>query len=194
MKRIMSLYPIDFVVEWVTSSADKTVTVHNDTNNWTGTKPENMTNWYINWDPGNGVVNNSQQGVVIAHEFGHIIGLYDEYAAGAMEPGKTAKTNTLMADYGPVQDYYYNNMLSWLETKSGTSSLTLVAYSASSPGSPPETASPSSADSSTVINGSNLDGWTASGSQSSSHLEAAASQAVWAAYWSQTSNLLEEEK
>jgi hypothetical protein len=62
------LYPILFDLVWVGSSPDETVTVH------AGTGYVDMLDWYTTNPSG---YPNSYQGVLAAHEVGHMIGLYD---------------------------------------------------------------------------------------------------------------------
>jgi len=104
-------YPIVFDAEWVNSDADHVVTVH------AGTGPTNMLNWYTDHPSG---WENIYQDEIAAHEAGHMVGVYDEYAGGAVDPltGFTT-TNALMADLGPVQDRYFLTLLDWLENQSG---------------------------------------------------------------------------
>jgi PEP-CTERM putative exosortase interaction domain len=105
------LYPILLDLVWVGSSPDETVTVH------AGTGGVDMLNWYTTNPSG---YPNSYQGVLAAHEVGHMIGLYDEYYGGAVDPATQFQaTNALMADLGPVQQRYYLGMLGWLEGASG---------------------------------------------------------------------------
>jgi len=83
-----------------------------------------MLNWYTDHPSG---WPNSYEGVLAAHEIGHMLGLYDEYYGGAVDPTTLFyTTNTLMSDLGPVQERYYSDMLSWLELASGRSNLTLA--------------------------------------------------------------------
>jgi hypothetical protein len=104
-------YPILLDLVWVSASPDETVTVH------AGTGYMDTLNWYTT-DPSGWP--NSYQGVLAAHEIGHMIGLYDEYYGGAVDPVTQFRaTNALMADLGPVQERYYSGMLGWLVSASG---------------------------------------------------------------------------
>ena len=113
------LYPILLNLTWVdTSIQAEVVTVHQGTGNM------DMLNWYTDHPSG---WPNSYEGVLAAHEIGHMLGLYDEYYGGAVDPTTLFyTTNTLMSDLGPVQERYYSDMLSWLELASGRSNLTLA--------------------------------------------------------------------
>ncbi|NES69112.1 MAG: hypothetical protein F6K24_29710, partial [Okeania sp. SIO2D1] len=99
-------YPIVFDVEFIDRNADYTVTVHSESGR------TNMTNWYLDrpagWD-------NSYHDEIAAHEFGHMLGLYDEYEGGAVNPNISPNifTNSLMADLGPTQPRHYQEIL-WL--------------------------------------------------------------------------------
>jgi hypothetical protein len=105
-------YPIVFDVNFVDGTADQLVTVHS------GTGRSNMTNWYPDhpggWD-------NSYHDEIAAHEFGHMLGLYDEYAGGAVNPNINPNvfTNSIMADLGPTQIYHYEQILQLLLTETG---------------------------------------------------------------------------
>lgn len=102
-------YPIVFDVNFVDVTADQVVTVHS------GTGRSNMTNWYLDrpggWD-------NSYQDEIAAHEFGHMLGLYDEYAGGAVNPNINPNvfTNSIMADLGLTQRRHYEEILQLLST------------------------------------------------------------------------------
>lgn len=111
--------PIELDIEWVTSGQDQQVVVVNatDTNRQT-----NMSTWYTD-QPGGWA--NSYAGKVIAHELGHMLGLYDEYAGGATNPANYITNNALMADLGPVQERYYSGFLTWLKGKTGLTTLQL---------------------------------------------------------------------
>jgi hypothetical protein len=105
------LYPIVLDLVWVTASPDETVAVH------AGTGYMDMLNWYTDHPSG---WPDAYQGVLAAHEVGHMIGLYDEYYGGAIDPVTQFRaTGALMADLGPVQARYYSSMLGWLEGASG---------------------------------------------------------------------------
>jgi hypothetical protein len=75
-----------------------------------------MTNWYTDSPSG---WSNDYQDEIAAHEFGHMIGLYDEYSGGAVNPDGFTTTGALMADLGPVHERYYEDILAWLEGASG---------------------------------------------------------------------------
>jgi hypothetical protein len=126
------VYPILLNLAWV-GTADilttETVTVHQTTPCFV-----DMLNWCTDQPSGYA---NSFQGVLAAHEVGHMLGLYDEYYGGATNPAGFTTTNALMSDLGPVQARYYLDMLAWLEGVSGRSNLAL----APDPGPVPEPAS-----------------------------------------------------
>ena len=64
-----------------------------------GTGPTKMTTWY--W---------GQSGMASAHEFGHMIGLYDEYWGGALSPDHFLDTTALMGTISgtpAMPDRYY---------------------------------------------------------------------------------------
>ena len=121
------LYPIVFDLMWVATSAlaDEIVTVHQ------GSGYMDMLNWYTSQPSG---WPDSYEGVLAAHEVGHMIGLYDEYYGGAVNPSTLYTTsNALMADLGPVQARYYAGMVDWLEVSSGRPDLSLTADSVPEP-------------------------------------------------------------
>jgi len=99
-------YPLLFKVDWVDSNYDYIVTVRNATG-----RPD-MLDWYTTvkgWG-------NNYQDEAAAHEAGHMLGLYDEYPGGTLNPDTNfTTTNALMADLGPVQERYYQDILAWLE-------------------------------------------------------------------------------
>jgi hypothetical protein len=131
-------YPIMVDVNWVNRDAHHVVTVHS------GRGRSNMLNWYTetDWGP-------EFQGRIAAHEAGHMLGLYDEYAEpftdtnnnGRYDPGEPftdnnppngkwdcgalnpdtwfITTNSIMADLGPARRWHYEQILRWLETRSG---------------------------------------------------------------------------
>jgi hypothetical protein len=103
-------YPIVFDVNFVDENADHFVTVHSENGR------SNMTNWYLDrpggWD-------NSYHDEIAAHEFGHMLGLYDEYKGGAVNPDISPNifTNSIMADLGPAQARHYEDILWLLENE-----------------------------------------------------------------------------
>lgn len=104
-------YPIEVAVNWVDSNPHHVVTVHS------GQGRPNMLNWYTDRPGGWG---DEYQDEIAAHEAGHMLGLYDEYAGGALDPDtQFTTTNSLMADLGPTRDWHYEQILEWLETGSG---------------------------------------------------------------------------
>ena len=111
-------YPIEFSLNWVTANADQTVNVVYATGR------DNMTTWYTDlsgWG-------NSYQDEAAAHEYGHMLGLYDEYSGGATDPTTHQVTSYLMGTLdGTVAQYYYNFVLNWLQGKNPGASLSLAA-------------------------------------------------------------------
>ncbi|MEM3626506.1 MAG: hypothetical protein QXZ25_00585 [Candidatus Bathyarchaeia archaeon] len=134
-------YPIEVKVNWVNRNAHYVVTVHS------GSGRTNMLNWYTDRPSGWG---NEYQDEIAAHEAGHMLGLYDEYAepftdinnngrydlgepftdsfqppngrwdCGALNPNTWfVTTNSIMADLGPTRIWHYEQILQWLETRSG---------------------------------------------------------------------------
>ncbi len=79
-------YAIRFDVQFVDSGADYDVAVHS------GAGGGDMANWYLGnlWGP-------DYQDELAAHEYGHMIGAFDEYAGGATYLGQTT-TGTMMSD------------------------------------------------------------------------------------------------
>ncbi|MCF6251693.1 MAG: hypothetical protein L3J75_10575 [Methylococcaceae bacterium] len=103
--------PISFNVDWVSQNYDQTVNVHAGSTASTG-GTFNMTNWYTVGASGWG---DAYQEEVVAHEAGHMFGLWDEYVGGAVDPiSGTINTGGLMHTLnGPTLDYYYDDMLNW---------------------------------------------------------------------------------
>lgn len=113
------LYDTVFNVDWVNSGADHTVNVHS------GTGPVNMLNWYTDNPSG---WPNSYHDEIVAHEFGHMFGLYDEYVGGAVNPSAgLIRPDSIMGQNltSPHADHY-DDLLGWLAIESGRS-LSLVA-------------------------------------------------------------------
>jgi hypothetical protein len=103
--------PIRIDVDWVkldgiTGNQDQIVTVRRGRGAW------NMLTWYTGNPSGWG---NSYHEEVAAHEFGHMLALFDEYKGSAIDP-VTGRVNTggLMETLdGPTLDYYYDAFLTW---------------------------------------------------------------------------------
>lgn len=102
--------PISFKVDWVTTGEDQTVNVV------AGNGHTNMTTWYTDDPAGWGY---GFQGRVAAHEYGHMLSLYDEYPGGAVDPvTKLTDTGGLMdTPEGNPLDYYYAPFLNWYAAK-----------------------------------------------------------------------------
>jgi hypothetical protein len=102
--------PIAFNVDWVTADFDQTVIVANSTARW------DMTHWYT---IGAGGWGDAYQEKVAAHEFGHMISMYDEYTGGAIDPvTKRVDTGGVMCTLnGGTLDYYYDPFLDWYHEK-----------------------------------------------------------------------------
>jgi len=101
-------YPIKLQVNWVDANP------HHIVNIYSGSGYTNMLNWYtvVNWGA-------QYQDEIAAHEAGHMLGLYDEYNNGALDPDTLfTTTNSLMADLGPTRDWHYEQILEWLEARS----------------------------------------------------------------------------
>jgi hypothetical protein len=75
-----------------------------------------MLTWYT---AGAGGWGDSYQEEVAAHEYGHMISMWDEYAGGAVNPiSRLINTGGLMATLsGPTLDYYYVPFFDWYENK-----------------------------------------------------------------------------
>jgi len=103
--------PIEFNVDWVAGDFDQYVTVTSGTGNWS------MVDWYT---VGAGGWGDDYQEAIVAHEFGHMISEWDEYAGGAVNPQTgLVDTGGLMATLsGPTLDYYYDPFLNWYALKS----------------------------------------------------------------------------
>jgi len=102
--------PISFNVDWVTTGYDYVVNVTNSTGRW------NMLNWYT---IGAGGWGDAYQEEVAAHEYGHMIGEWDEYSGGAVNPTtQLINTGGIMCTLnGITLDYYYTPFLSWYNNK-----------------------------------------------------------------------------
>jgi len=102
--------PISFNVDWGTANYDQTVTVTNSEGRW------NMSNWYT---VGAGGWGDAYQEEVAAHEFGHMLSMWDEYSGGAVDPvTNLINTGGIMHTLnGPTLDYYYDPFLDWYQDK-----------------------------------------------------------------------------
>jgi hypothetical protein len=110
-------YPLLFDVNFVSSGQDFNTKVNPAT-----PCSSRMSAWCLDNPGGWG---NEYQDEVAAHEFGHMLGLYDEYFGGTVDPtvpvsslctsGGQAFCNSLMADFGPTLDRYYESILANLE-------------------------------------------------------------------------------
>jgi hypothetical protein len=107
--------PIQFNVDWVKVgrvNQDQVVTVTR------GPGPWNLRNWYMGNPSGWG---NRYHEEIAAHEFGHMIGLFDEYEGAPLDP-RTGRVNTggLMETLdGPTLDHYYKAFLGWYDERVG---------------------------------------------------------------------------
>lgn len=105
-------YPIKLQVNWVDADPHHIVNVHSES---PGNGIYNMSNWYTEIDWGA-----QYQDEIAAHEAGHMLGLYDEYNGGGLDPDTLfTTTNSLMADLGPTRNWHYEQILEWLEVRSG---------------------------------------------------------------------------
>ncbi|WP_199609778.1 hypothetical protein [Flocculibacter collagenilyticus] len=114
-------YDIVFNIDWVTQYSsndfDYVLNVHE------GSGRANMTNWYnnSNWTEW-------YHRRVAAHEFGHMVGIYDEYAGGAVDPqtGLTRNDSIMGGGTKPYVDHY-DRFVSWLGVNTGIATLSVVA-------------------------------------------------------------------
>jgi hypothetical protein len=86
----------------------------NDPNGW-----GNGDWWYSNnwWEQGLGV-----PATVRAHEFGHLIGMYDEYPAGACAPGRAYANvpDSIMSSGSKVYERFMTEFKDWFDGKAGS--------------------------------------------------------------------------
>lgn len=116
-------YDTLFNVDWFNTSvgADHTVNVHNGNGN------VNLGNWFTGNPSGWGYANQDR---IAAHEFGHMIGLFDEYTGGALNPAGLIRSNSIMGqNLTSPQSDHFNAFTGWLSDKSGINSLSVVADS-----------------------------------------------------------------
>jgi hypothetical protein len=102
--------PILFNVDWVSDAWDHSVRVVAGEGRWnTGTF----------YTVGAGSWGDSYQEEVAAHEYGHFLGLFDEYLNGALNPDTLLRnTGGLMHTLaGGTLDAYYQPFLSWYDSR-----------------------------------------------------------------------------
>ena len=112
-------YDTVFNIDWLDtqSLADHTVNVHNGNGN------VNLVNWYTGNPSGWGFQN---QGRIAAHEFGHMIGLFDEYVGGALDPNGLIRHNSIMGKNLTLpQEDHFDAFTDWLKLNSGSSLISL---------------------------------------------------------------------
>lgn len=122
----LNRYPIAFDVrfseglaapfaDWVVDVHDQQANQHGD---WV-----NTANWYTSMPDLNSCINNSTRGAIAAHEFGHFLGLYDEYTNGDIGPlgiHEGADAGTMgPCPTMPVQDRYFDALLANLNDELG---------------------------------------------------------------------------
>ena len=116
-------YDTVFNVDWLSTDvgADHTVIVYEGDGN------VNLVQWYTGKPSGYAY---SRQGVVAAHEFGHMIGLFDEYNGGALNPDGLIRNNSIMGrNLSSPRTDHFDAFLEWAQVNSGVASLALVADS-----------------------------------------------------------------
>ena len=114
-------YDTVFNVDWLSTNdgADHTVNVNEGNGN------VNLTQWYTGRPSG---YSYNRQGVIAAHEFGHMIGLFDEYNGGALNPDGLIRNNSIMGrNLSSPRTDHFDAFLEWAQINSGVSSLALVA-------------------------------------------------------------------
>jgi hypothetical protein len=135
-------YPLLFDVNFVSSGEDYRTRVDPS-----AVCSSQMSRWCLN-NPGNAT--NERQDEVSAHEFGHQVGLFDEYSIGAVDPtappgslcvlpsGGQVFCNSLMADLGPTQQRYYESILASISNLFGRSLQLAFAGQPPYPADPPD--------------------------------------------------------
>ena len=133
-------YPLLFDVNFVTSGEDYRTRVDP-----TPSCSSQMSRWCID-----NISGNDRQDEVAAHEFGHQVGLFDEYSIGAVDPTVPPGNlcvlpsqaqlfcNSLMADLGPTQQRYFESILANIDDLFGRSLALAFAGQPPYPGDPPD--------------------------------------------------------
>ena len=133
-------YPLLFDVNFVTSGEDYRTRVDP-----TPHCSSQMSRWCID-----NISGNDRQDEVAAHEFGHQVGLFDEYSTGAVDPSAPTGNlcvlpgqsqlfcNSLMADLGPTQERYFQSILNNIDDLFGRSLALQFAGQPPYPGDPPD--------------------------------------------------------
>jgi hypothetical protein len=112
-------YDTVFNIDWLDTQAlaDHTVNVHNGNGN------VNLANWYTGNPSGWGFHN---QGRIAAHEFGHMIGLFDEYVGGALDPSGLIRHDSIMGKKLTLpQEDHFDDFTDWLKLNSGSNLISL---------------------------------------------------------------------
>lgn len=133
-------YPLLFDVNFVSSGEDYRTRVDP-----TPSCSSQMSRWCID-----NISTNERQDEVAAHEFGHQVGLFDEYSIGAVDPTVPPGNlcvlpsqaqlfcNSLMADLGPTQQRYFESILANIDDLFGRSLALAFAGQPPYPGNPPD--------------------------------------------------------
>lgn len=153
------IYPLLVDVNFATgnTNADFTLRVRNE---YCRSFVDAISEWCTQPDVGTGQPRIDMIDEVAIHEFGHMLGLYDEYVGGGVDPTSNptdlcrqttifgvpvpglrtgAYCNSMMADFGPMQDRYFDDIVSYFEGVSGRSltpghSPVFGSYSLTDPG------------------------------------------------------------